>query len=518
MRFLAALVMLASCGAPRVSSHRTEEPRLVVLLVLDQLPEWAFETKRPALEQGFARLLREGTWLVGAHPTPATLTAPGHALLGTGEPPARSGIIANEWWDRATEKQVKSIDDGGSKSAVRLRVPALGDAMVAANAKRAQPGKAFGISLKDRAAILPVGRGGTSIWYDAKSVAFTATRPLAWLDAHTAAHPIQAHLTDVWTPLDPAKLAALSGTVDAQAGEVGEKGFGPTFPHALGATSAPAEAVFASPLGNQLVFDLALAAIDGEQLGADATPDLLTLSLSAHDYVGHGWGHESWESWDMTLRLDAQLAAFLAELDAKVGQGRWAMVVTSDHGAAPLPERTGGGRVVFEDVQEAANRAAREELGDGAWISFAKFPYVYLSAAARALPEEARTRALAKVVSALRAIAGIERVERTADLAGDCDPRTGDARALCRMIDAERAGEVLYLLRSGWVHQDADEHVATAHGSFHAYDREVPVLLLPPGRAPHAAATKPASTIEMTEVAPLLASWLGIPAPTTLPR
>ncbi|MDX2089847.1 MAG: alkaline phosphatase family protein [Kofleriaceae bacterium] len=516
MRYLAAFLMLACCGAPRVSPPTGAPPRLVVLLVLDQLPEWAFEAKRPALTQGFDRLLREGTWLVGSHPTPATLTAPGHALLGTGEPPSRSGIIANEWWDRDANKQVKSIDDGDGKSAMRLRVPALGDAMVAANATRAQPGKAFGISLKDRAAILPVGKGGTAIWYDAKSIAFTATRPLAWLDTHAQAQPIQAHLADVWTPLDPAKLAELTGTVDAQPGEVGEKGFGPTFPHAIGATKEPAEAIFATPFGNQLVLDLAVAAIDGEQLGADATPDLLTLSLSAHDYVGHGWGHESWESWDMTLRLDAQLDAFMASLDAKVGEGRWAMVVTSDHGAAPLPERTGGGRVTFEDVHEAANRAAREELGDGTWISFAKFPYVYLSTAARALPEDRRMRALAKVVTAVRAVAGVERVERTADLAGDCDPRPADARALCEMIDVERAGEVLYMLRAGWVHQDADEHVATAHGSFHAYDREVPVILLPPGRTSHAAAIKPTSTIEMTEVAPLLASWLGIPAPSTL--
>ncbi len=103
----------------------------------------------------------------------------------------------------------------------------------------------------------------------------------------------------------------LSGTIDAQPGEVGEKGFGPTFPHAPQATKDPGGALFAMPLGNELVLSTGRAAIAAERLGADATPDLLVLSLSAHDYVGHGWGHESWEAWDMMLRLDQQLADFI---------------------------------------------------------------------------------------------------------------------------------------------------------------------------------------------------------------
>src|SRR5262249_9039434 len=148
---------------------------------------------------------------------------------------------------------------------------------------------------------------------------------------------------------------------DDAPGEVGEKGFGATFPHALEATPDPSDAVFATPLGNDLVFDAATQAITEERLGDDASADLLILSLSAHDYVGHGWGQESWEAWDMMVRLDRRLDRFLADLDAKIGAARWAMIVTSDHGASPMPESLNGGRITFQQIKEAANRAAIAE-------------------------------------------------------------------------------------------------------------------------------------------------------------
>ncbi|MGN6108828.1 MAG: alkaline phosphatase family protein, partial [Kofleriaceae bacterium] len=397
--------------APAPATAPAGRARLVVLLVIDQLPQWAFEAKRPALRDGFDRLLREGAWHTGQHPSAATLTAPGHALLGTGEPTATSGIVANEWWNRDAERVLHCTEGlDGARSAGWLRVPALGDALAAANTGA----RAISISLKDRAAILPLGRAGTAIWYDKRAVAWTGTKIPPWLAAHDRAHPISAHLRHVWTPLAPDRLAALSGTKDNARGEVGEKGFGPTFPHAVAATRDPADALYATPLGNQLVLDLALAAIDGERLGRDDAPDLLVLSLSSHDYIGHGWGQESWEMWDTTLRLDRQLAGFLRALDDKIGPGAWAMVVTSDHGAAPMPERMGGGRIAFESLAEAANRAASLELGPGQWIAAAKYPSVYLTAAARAKPTRELQRALAKVIHALRAFPGIARVERTA--------------------------------------------------------------------------------------------------------
>ena len=518
MSRLAPIVLVIACAQPpHPATERpippAHQPRLVVLLVIDQLPEWAFEAKRPALTGGFARLLAEGEWHVGRQPSAATLTAPGHALLGTGEPPAHSGILANLWWRRDLERELDAVRDAdGNPTSAWLRVPGLGDAVAT------RPGaKAIAVSLKDRAAILPLGHAGQAIWYDKKLPGWTSLAPSAWLAEWNRAQPIAAHLHDVWTPLDPPRLAELSGTVDDQPGEAGEEGLGPTFPHALAATKDPAAAIFAVPLGNDLVLDTATRAIEAEHLGADDIPDLLVISLSANDYIGHGWGHESWEAWDELLRLDARLATFLADLDRLV-PGRWAMIATSDHGASPLPERVGGGRITFDALREAANNAASAVLGPGTWIVNAHYPGVYFSKAMLAQPKGELASAEKRVMFGLRAFPGIAQVGRVADYAGHCETRTADALALCLAFDPERSGDLFYLPKPGWVFVDAVEPAATAHGSLQDYDRLVPLILLDPERAKHAPATAPGSVVELVRVAPILARWLGVPPPTTLPR
>ena len=509
---LAAAAACAGPPRPADAPRPGNEPRLVVLLVIDQWPEWAFETKRPALGHGFARLLREGEWHIGQHPSAATLTAVGHALLGTGEPSYRSGILANEWWHRDLDRQLKAIEaEDGSMSAKWLRVPGLGDSVAAAR----RGGKAISVSLKDRAAILPLGHAGTAIWYDVRRVAWASTTSPAWLDEWNTSHPIAAHLHDVWNVLP--ETPGLASCADNAPGEVGESGFGPTFPHAIDATRNPAAAIFSTPLGNDIVFDTATTAIDREHLGGDAHADLLILSLSANDYIGHGWGQESWESWDAMLRLDRRLDQFLGDLDAKIGAGRWAMIATSDHGASPMPESLHGGRISFSQIREAANRAAVAELGPGEWIANARYPTLYLSRAALAQKPRDLAVAMTKIVYALRSFPGLERVEKSADYWGHCDTRTGDAFLICISLDPERSGEIFYMPAKGWVLEDADDGIATGHGSIQSYDRQVPVIMLPPGRAPHAVLTAPDATlIPIAHIAPTLAAWLGAPPPTSL--
>jgi hypothetical protein len=486
-------------------------PKLVVLLVLDQWPQWAFVQKRPHLTKGFDRLLREGEWHTGLFPSAATLTAPGHALLGTGEPTATSGILGNEWWSRDGGKMIRAAEAAdGMFGAHNLRVPGLGDAIAAANTGA----KAVAVSLKGRAAILPLGKSGTPIWFDKKSGKLTSTKPLAWLAKLPAIKP---RLEEPWTPLDPAMLAQLSGTTDDQKGEVGERGFGPTFPHAPKQTKTPTDTVLVMPLGNEVVLETALAAIDGEQLGTDDKPDLLVISLSAHDHIHHAWGHESWESWDMTLRLDEQLGRFLEGLDAKVGAGGWALIATSDHGGAPLPERTGGGRIAHEDIEDAANRAASLELGAGKWVSSAKYPTVFLTPAA--LAHKKRDQAVHKIILAIKSFPGIALAARTVDYAGNCDKRTGEAFSICLGLDIERSGEIFYLPKRHWMIYERDEPTASAHGSLHDYDREVPVIMLAPGRRAHVAQTAPSNTtIQMVRIATVIARWLGVTPPSTLAR
>ena len=523
LRLTARLVLVtlgAACHVAGPAGPSTEPPRLVVLLVIDQWPEWAFDLKRPHLHGGgFDRLLAEGEWHVGQHPSAATTTAPGHALLGTGEPPATSGILANAWWHRDVGRLLAATEGSdGEPTDDWLRAPGLGESVAAAHTGA----RAVSIALKERAAILMLGHAGLRLWYDGPRGAWTTfggASP-AWVRGREAAVPLAARVHASWVASDPAELARLSGGSDSAPGEIGEEGFGAAFPHDPDKTPSASDAVFATPLGNDLVLEMATAALAGEHLGADAVPDLLALSLSAHDYVGHGWGQESWEMWDMELRLDRALAGFLTALDVQVGAGKWALIVTSDHGVSPMPERTPhGGRLTYGQLAVAANRAASAELGPGEWVADARYPTVYLSAAALALPAHERDMAVKKIVFALRSFPGLARVERTADVAGHCETRTGDDFALCLALDPERSGEIAYVPAPGWVTVVDDEPEATAHGSLHSYDREVPVIMLPPGRVPHAPlAIHDGTTIQMVRIATVLARWLGVTPPTNLRR
>lgn len=504
-----ALAILSACSSsavPPPNAPTPAAPKLVVLVVIDQWPEWAFEQKRAALTNGFARLLTDGEWRVGRYPSIATLTGPSHALLGTGEPPASSGIVADEWWHRDVGKVLEAVHDvDGSVTRRWLQAPGLGDDLAS------HPSAvAVDVALKPRAAVLPIGHRGLSVWYDRDVTAWRSFSMPAWLESWNAAHPISERLHEVWTPTDPTRLAALSGVSDDQVGEVGSEGFGATFPHDPQATKSPSKALLAMPLGNDLVLELAEHAIDAEHLGQHQAPDLLVVGVSAHDYVGHGWGQESWELWDLELRLDARLDRFLSELDRRVGSGAWAMIVTSDHGASPLPERVGGGRIIRERLQTIANDAATAVLGEGQWIEAAEYPTISFSKGM--LEHPARGTAEERVIAALRTVQGISRVGRVSDVAGRCETRSGDERALCLALHPERSGELFYLPASGWIVEDQNEPTATAHGSLNDYDRLVPVIVLAPGRHSHPPQTSPSpGQLNMTEVAPLLRSWLGVP-------
>lgn len=509
-------VALAGCPRPRPAPPPPPPPRLVVLLVIDQLPAWAFEARAAAATGGVRRLLDAGAWWTARFPYVNTQTAPGHAALGTGAPPSVTGIVGNAWWSRSLgrERAAEEGDDGAPSSA-NLEAQTVAEVL-----REARPAaRSAAVSLKARSALLPLGAAGAAAWYEADCACFTggATAP-AWLATLAAAHPIAPRLTTPWTAEDPARLAALSGSLDDAPGELAIPGWDATFPHAPADTPNPARAVINTPLGNDLVLEAAVAALAGEGLGADAEPDLLVVSLSAHDYVGHAFGLDSWEAWDAWLRLDASLTGFLDALDAAAGPGRWALALTSDHGAPPLPERrhavgepaATGARVTYEEIEAAAERAAATVAGPGDWIAAARVPSVHLSDAARALPRARRDALLDAVVEAVRRAPGVGRADRADALAGDCDRRAADDdRALCHGVHPERSGEVVYSPAEGAVLHKASWVDAVAHGSLHAYDRDVPVVLVAPGLA----AGRRAEVASMLQVAPTLAALLGVPPP-----
>jgi predicted AlkP superfamily pyrophosphatase or phosphodiesterase len=299
-------------------------PKLVVIMVIDQFRSDMLNRYRSEFKgRGFNLLLNEGAWFPDCYYNYAnTKTAPGHATIGTGAYTDGHGIESNEWWDasRGYDHRVSSVEDErytlvdlpvGTRdltgaSPLNLHASTLGDELRLATQGKA---RVFGVSLKDRAAILPPGQAANAaFWLDDASGHFT-----------TSTYYMQ-HL--------PAWAAAfnLSDRLAQAAKEAGATGKG-NFSSQIELTSA----------ANHYELDFAQALISGEKLGQDPVTDLLTVSLSAHDVAGHRYGPDSESEHQMVLGLDRDLDRFFAWLDKSVGLNNVWIALTADHGVAPVP-------------------------------------------------------------------------------------------------------------------------------------------------------------------------------------
>lgn len=528
-----SLLVIAACSGGDRSSERPRSDaraplRLVVLVVVDQLPTWIFQRDLPHLRGGIARMYREGGRAIAAElPYANPFTAPGHATIGTGATPSVHGVIANSWYRVAEGRERPAeYDEAGTVLAVAepyddelspddaasgraLRVDGIADMLRRHTGGR---GKSVAISLKPRSAAFVLGREpDLAIWYEAGAGGMTTTRAYtadapAWLREVARTHPAQRFFERTWTG-DASQLASITRLADdAAPGEGGVHGLDSAFPHELAVSDRPARAFLHTSFADQLVLDTALGAIAGMQLGADATPDVLALGFNAHDYAGHLWGPESWEAAQILLDLDRALAALFAELDARVGRDAWAVVLTSDHGMTPLVERSPhreARRVAIADVARVAETAVVAQLGAGPWVAKVVASNVYFTEAFRKQPADARRRALDAVAAAIAAIPGIARAGRTE---AACESTTVLDVAVCRSVFAGESGEVYMLPAAGSLLTDYT--TGSHHDAPSDDNRRVPILVLAPGlRAMEA----PRATL--LQVAPTVTALLGVPPP-----
>ena len=535
MRALLAVLSFAlGCSAPAPSTRTARaadaKPRLVVLIVVDQLPSWSFERDRPLFSHGFARLLRDGAVVPTAEiPYAHPFTAPGHASIATGAPPSVHGVIGNRWYRRAERRardaehdaaaplwvigpsQGGELDADAGASGRALRVEGIADRL-----RAAVPGaRAVAIGLKPRGAAFLAGRQpDVAVWYEAAaggmttSRAYAAERP-AWLADLARDRPASRFFAVEWAPRDPAMLARVTGIADGAPGEGAVHGLDAEFPHSLAGSDAPARAFLHTPYGDEVVFDAAIAALSAFELGADDRPDLLALSFNARDYAGHLWGPDSWEALDLTLRLDERLGSFFELLDDKVGRGAWAAVVTSDHGATRVVERSqssGARRIRSSEITDAAERALAAELGGGPWVTSVLASNVYLTPAFAEQPAAARTAALDAASRALSTLPGIAAAGRVDQVSGDCPARDGLERALCLSMFADASGELYVVPAQGSL--ISDYRSGTHHDAPFDDNRRVPILVMAPGLAPRNADGT------LLQVAPTVAALLGIAPPS----
>jgi hypothetical protein len=530
----AVLALAAACGHPSTTTApaaKPAKPRLVVVIVIDQYPSWAFTAQKSLFTGGIARLLREGAYIPDAElPYGSTFTAAGHATIGTGSPPRVSGILGNYWFRRAEGRDRPAEYDGGATpfkvgeklspsevtaddgaSGRGLRVAGVSDVLRAATGGKA---KSVTIALKSRAACLVGGKQpDLAIWYEAgaggmtTSPAYTKELP-AWLRDLNATAPISAYFKRSWEPTDPALLARSTGIPDAAPGEGAKHGLDNAFPHSLADSDRPDRALELMPFADELTEHTAEVAIDQMKLGDDDTPDLLAVSFSAHDYASHSWGADSWEALDLTLRLDQTLAKLFAKLDAQLGADGWAAVLTSDHGGTRIVERggtAGARRVRLLDIEMAAKQALETAVPQTPWIAHLVTSNLYITPTVDDLPADVRGRALDAVVDAVSKVAGVGATGRTDTFSAGCTTEQGVRLLACRGSVVGESGELYVYPADGSVL--TEEVTGTGHDAISNDTRHVPIIVRAPGLRPQQGSGT------LLQVAPTVTALLGVPAP-----
>jgi hypothetical protein len=549
---LPLLTLLHLAAAERGPEPRDERPRLVVLVVFDQMRgDYLSRWEKLYGEGGFRRLLTDGAWYRNCHyPYAGTLTAPGHASMVTGRLPCDHGIVANEWYDRTAAALVNAARSeryrplpeppGKPKPAdllgaapVRRRLPTVGDALHKASKGKS---KLVSLSIKDRSAVLLAAllRGQLCYWFSTGAGKFVtstyyADRLAPWVEQFNNARPADRWFGKDWARLLPElDYAKLSGPDDSAAEGVGLDQ-GRTFPHPTTGgkdrlTKNYYEAVTYSPYGNELLLELAKRAVVAEKLGEHETPDLLMLSFSSNDLIGHCWGPDSQEVLDVTLRSDRVMKDLLDFLDARVGRGRYVLALCADHGICPIPEvaRARGkdaGRVPKELLTTKAGALLNETFARGGeplpWVEKSANQWVYLN---RGVLRE-RGLESAKVEEALAGWLakqdGVQAAYTRTQLLRGVPKGDRIGTMVARSFDPERSGDVLAVLRPYWLlggplwGKDKLDTYRTTHGSPHPYDTHVPLLVYGPGVRPGARD----ECVTPLAVAAILARALGVEPP-----
>jgi hypothetical protein len=554
-----AFVLALGVSLPAWAQVREgKSPRLIVLIMVDQMRAdllgrfaSAMRASNSGREEGLLQLQTTGSVFLQARTASApSVTAAGHATLCTGTTPARHGVVGNSLYDRESKRNVEatfdpqarlvstkqllasdplsnSPDEG--KSARLRKTGSLSDVMHSLSGGGA---RTLSISLKDRGAIFCAGAGSSgTYWYEAKSgsmvssTAFTPALP-AWVDAFNLKSSQRA--PQPWRPLfsiaqmqaylvDPALRSAL--TVRSSFSQR----FGAGFPYEMAASKGIGGRSFfeLTPAANDFLVDFAIEGVRQERLGCASRspvktcrrgtfPDLLTVSFSTPDLVGHSFGGESPELMDVYVKLNKSVARLMRELDVRFGRQSVLYVVSSDHGVQTLPEvlRSRGvelGKLDKDEIMAAAESALRARFGEGQWIEAISTSEVYLRASTLEKFRVSRGDVASVLSNALTKIGGVRGVLSEADFT---NAKTPEAGLFARGHDPQRSGDLKILTHAGWLW---GSYVAANHGTAFDEDTRIPIIFsgwkIPRGKTIN-------KDVFADDVVPTLLGILGHAAPT----
>lgn len=505
-----------------------QRPKLVVGIVCDQMRwDYLYRYYDRYEEGGFKRLLNEGfsvnNTFINYLPS---YTAVGHATIFTGSVPAIHGITGNNWIDQNSLKSVYCTDDStvkgvgadskaGKMSPKNLLATTITDELRLATNFRS---KVIGVSIKDRASILPAGHAANgAFWFDDASGNFiTSTWYMnelpEWVKKFNALNEPEKLLANNWQTLYPIASYQQS-TGDNVAWEGTSKGEeAPVFPHKVSEFyKRDKDEIRSTPFGNTLSLDFAKAAIEGNNLGGGDYTDFLTLNLASTDYVGHKYGPNSVEIEDTYLRLDKDLASFFAFLDSKVGKGQYTVFLTADHGAAHAikfmeAHKMPAGFFESKPLAKALQNFFKEKYGNENLIVN---DYNYHLRTNKHLIDSLKLDYNSVKQDAIKVLERQPGVQFVADIENiGSEPIPEPIKTMITNgYYPKRAGALIIIPESGWFSSNGK---GTTHGSWNAYDTHIPLIFMGWGIR-HG---KTSATYHMTDIAPTIAALLHIQMPS----
>ncbi|MEN9686733.1 MAG: hypothetical protein RLZZ28_2519 [Bacteroidota bacterium] len=495
-----------------------KRPKLVLGIVVDQM-RWDYLYRyyaRYSETGAFKRLLNQGFSCENTLiPYAPTLTACGHTCVYTGSVPAIHGITGNDWWDYEKNKlvyctedngvsSVGSTDELGKMSPKNLLVTTIGDELrLATNFKS----KVVGIAIKDRGAILPAGHSANAAyWYDNKtgdwiSSTYYANELPQWVKEFNGRKLVDKYYAQDWNTLYPSNTYEQSAPITRE------------FPRNLQQYAGKNYGVIAAtPFGNSLTLEMAKATIAGEHLGEDANTDLLAVSLSSTDYIGHTYGPNSAEAEDCYLRLDKEMGEFLNYLDEKIGKDEYLIFLTADHGAAHVPaflseHKIPAGNFDNEKATQGLNQLLQQVFGVNELVNGIINYQVYLDREAINAKHLSKDSVYSTVIKYLTQNPAIERAFPL-DAISNTTLNSRMKEVLSNGYLPNRSGDIQLIYKPQFL--DGFLRGGTTHGVMNPYDAHIPLLWA----GWHIKQGKSNKEVYMTDIAPTVAALLSVQMPS----
>lgn len=522
--FSAVALALISVAFAQVS-----RPKLVVGIIVDQMKqEYLYRFNDKYQDGGFKRLMNEGYSFNNMHYnyTP-TYTAPGHSSVYTGTTPSIHGIVGNTWYHGQEKNKVYCTADpkvqsvgidpdnkAGKMSPWRLKTTTMTDEL---RLSTNMEGKVISISVKDRGAILPGGHfANGAFWMDENGKFITSTYYMnelpRWVKKYNQKEMAKKYVKKGWKTLLPIDNYTESLPDNNPYERVFKPKTTPTFPYDLQAIADAGEGlsiVKTSPFGNNMVAELAMAAVDGEDLGKDNTTDFLAISFSSTDYVGHSFAPRSIELEDTYLRLDKSLAELLTFLDKKVGKGNYLLFLTADHAAAENPNflkdlKYNVESISYSKIGDILKDFSQKKYGENLVEAYYNSNVFLDQDKIESLGLNEQT-VITEMSAELEKQTFVSRVYNRKDFARGniTDP---NLTKIIRGFDPKQNGDMIVLLEP----QDMEYYeTGTTHGTTYMYDSHVPALWFGWGIKKG----QTSSPKEITEMAPTLSQKINITFP-----